>query len=666
MAPNTATRVLFGSIFALFTVTVLLGASFSWYYYFKPYDATFASLKSTNVILAQRVYNETVARVFKDMNMMVAQQNMQNRMDKDIQDRIREQNFINQTTIAEIQAREQGFGQLYQETLQENATRAAQDALLQQQIDNATVVLQAIKDFDIYAMEQFMIKMANITDITADIYRERDERIAADDLLFATDVIIQNALVVLVNQLNNEINTRIAKDNLIQGQLQLIVNGVLKTMNAQSPIAGQIVLTALDPPQYLNISNDPGAHEIKIEQNGLLTINGVGPDPTSKSIQFIPGQGILIDSPSPHTIRIMPDPLNAYEPTNHARLLSVYPIGRATCWLQSGYWPTTCGGLIFEFPCIYLQNTVDICTGPGSPGGDAYCAATYGSQWTCVGPYFTNAPGFGRCTFTGSCWTGSSADESQCNQRLGEPWHCRNNKCVRDHCTEDWQCQDTASSPLTPIPLPGPANQWSCIQSLCVKGLPQGSQLPFYYDGPSYVDYMSIRRPTGNAPLCNQNCLNPEPEYIFTDGPNFMTGIFPLTCNFNTWDGQNCGFRIPNEDGTWLVTVTVTYETWWNRADTSSHGHFGRMFISYGGAPGSWFPVKSYNDGSYILDAGQQAIEIVSATTTLVMTSVNNAPFPRGLHVYAGFSYMTYAVGDWNNWVKWPYYAFVYQISKVA
>jgi hypothetical protein len=48
-----------------FTAAVVIGAIMSWIFFLRTFDPTFAALRSTDLRLGQRIYNETVARLLK-------------------------------------------------------------------------------------------------------------------------------------------------------------------------------------------------------------------------------------------------------------------------------------------------------------------------------------------------------------------------------------------------------------------------------------------------------------------------------------------------------------------------------------------------------------------------------------------------------------------------
>lgn len=170
--------------------------------------------------------------------------------------------FVNETLLNDTAARISGFAAIAEGLEEEIVGRQLNDTILQQDIDNATATITQIVTFNNYSLAEFMVLMANITDISSDIIAETATRTAEQNALLTQQIILANSLTILVAQLNNEIATRIAQDQSIQQMLEDATFNLIYTINGLPPLNGTIVLQSLNP-VFVTVSNGPAVNEVR-------------------------------------------------------------------------------------------------------------------------------------------------------------------------------------------------------------------------------------------------------------------------------------------------------------------------------------------------------------------------------------------------------------------
>jgi len=654
-------------VLAIF-VSMCIGIVFAWVFYFRSYDKEFRALEAEELHLAQEIYNEIAARTLADMALAQAEAVLNSTLLLDIATREAEQAFVNQSLINDTAARQSGDAALSAALAAEIAQRIANDTLLAYGIGNATATLEVVEAFDIYSSRQFMIIENNITVLLEEINAEIATRIAAQAALAAADAIIDADLVLLISEMNAEIAARIAQDNSINLQLHLITTSLLLTINGQSPINDNMVFESLS--SNLLITNGSTSNEILVTQNALATLAGVGPDATG-NLGITANSGLSITFPSPHTIAISylgPVPPS---PKNYARLVAVYPFPQSTQEVQG----------------INGRNLKNGLDGPDCDAVHAptQCATIYGSEWSCsTGNQFPTSLTMNRCVNT------ACTDETQCNDILGQPWHCRGGNCVEDFCAYHTECIDAFGM------------GWYCVNYGCTQGLQNSPYLPIYSGGPPYVSgigYQSIGQPypnQGSSPCAN--CIFPQPgaynnnritypstsAYPFVygnrrpyDPASTYPGPEPLysqqECIFaESWEGLNCGFIMPGA-GTYIVQITVVIRAAINQPP-ACYGHmwFYMHIDRTGGSPPNWEEVDSdYMAINNICSGSCPILPVyITMSTTLILSSATPSssgtePITPGTLVYAGWSaYSDYEMDCANQYAAW--YSITYDITQVA
>ena len=296
--PKAATRATVVQMsrvfFIMLLVAMCVGVTMSWVFYFRSYDGQFARLRAEDLNISQGIYNETIARIAKDMILMTKQASMQALLDADIAARKAEQGyvfflgqgfissrgcfflsfdrFVNETLLNDTAARIRGFAAISEGLQDEIAGRQFNDTILQQDIDNATATITQIVTFNNYSLAEFMVLMSNITDISSEIIAETATRTAQQSALLTQQIILANSLSILVSQLNNEINTRIAQDQSIQQMLEDATFNLIYTVNGLPPLNGTIVLRSLNP-VFVTVTNGPAVNEVRKAHARLFFFN---------------------------------------------------------------------------------------------------------------------------------------------------------------------------------------------------------------------------------------------------------------------------------------------------------------------------------------------------------------------------------------------------------
>lgn len=80
--------------FIMLLVAMCVGVTMSWIFYFRSYDSQFARLRAEDLNISQGIYNETIARIAKDMILMTKQASLQALLDADIAARKAEQGSV--------------------------------------------------------------------------------------------------------------------------------------------------------------------------------------------------------------------------------------------------------------------------------------------------------------------------------------------------------------------------------------------------------------------------------------------------------------------------------------------------------------------------------------------------------------------------------------------
>ena len=647
-------RLIVRVIVILFFLAVIIGTIMSWIFYFRSYDETFRELRDEELRLAQAIYNETTARTLADMALMQTEAAQNASLILDIETREAEQAFVNASLQADIIARETGDAAIAARLAEEIAERLGNDTLIEYAIGNVTTTLEIVEAFDVYSSQQFIIIEGNISTVTEEINAEIAARIAAQAALAAADAIIEADLVLLTSEMTAEVLARIAQDTLINNLLHLITTSLLRTIDGQFPIAENMVFQSLSP--SLVIANGVPSNQVTLTQTALLTLAGVGGDGAG-NLGILGANGLSISFPAPHVVEISYAGPVPPAPMNYARLVAVYPAVRLSQLIQNIYGVPFKNGLI--------QCTVD-----------ATCTGAFGTQWKCTA-------GFSASASNKRCTNNLCVNDVQCNNLIGQPWHCRSGECVQDYCTYDDECNDAYGAPT--------GGGYHCQNYACTRAQQNTPFRPIYTD--TYPTdpgaYQVITQPDKcGFPPCTK-CVYPQPGSCNNNAIAFpVTSAYPfvygnrrpfdpistytifnqLECIFGaTWEGQQCGFIMP-ASGTYIVQVSVNIRAGINQPASLCRGRmwFYMHIDRTGGIPPNWEIVDSdYLAINNVCSGCALGEAYISMTTTVAMSSVNTPP---GTYLFAGWSgYNDFpddcASGN-DQFATW--YSITYDITQVA
>lgn len=577
------------SFVTLFLITAAVGTTLVCVFFFQEHTAQLAAFAASDLRLDQAIYTEAVARLTKDMAAMQYQARLQSDLDADIAARQAKHAALDQGRQETTRFRLEGDQDIADRLAAEIQGRQINDTSTQYRIVNASVVLDALEAFDVFTLQQFMIKMDNITDITSDILGEIATRTGIDMALMVQDTLIQNALSILVSELNAETSERFNRDMVIMNQLGLITGGLIQTINYQNPLNGDIQIVSLTPTR-LDVDNGMQNSTIVIRAYGIQTVAGVGPNPLG-NVDLVAGQGITIDYPSPNTVRISAASGGSIPASNAVRLARVFPYGQASA--NSGY-----TGAVDTL--LNRAGTCDFMVFPmtGCPAG-----------WSCAG---------GRCQgASSSCSMGACDDFTFFGQgppAPGQPgaFFCSSDVCKKKFCLEHVDCSEVFGSA-----------EWFCQNHRCTRGFSLADVTPFYYGG--YPNGGNVYRRVPN----NLEIVTNRPFYINAQ-------FFPGTgCAFPSYFGQNCGFMShPFVAAISLVQFTVTLRIQTTNLQHTNSYYF-KMYINYGFG---WEQLDTEYVSQYAttmngVDKRRDAYVIMTATRL-----VSTAEYGFGRLFYIGWS----------------------------
>jgi len=351
------------------------------------------------------------------------------------------------------------------------------------------------------------------------------------------------------------------------------------------------------------------------------------------------------------------------------------------------------------------------------------CGANYGPGWYCAAVQ-SSPPGRGKCLQAGSFLPCNPA-LCELAPALGNQWGCLPalfspgfSVCEQKFCYYDTDCSD----------------KWSAFgyYTFCVNGRCVPSS-KFNGDNYPYVP-MTVNAPIpgqGAYPLPPPTYIAPYPGYAspvssensLPLGPRSPIPLFgnqnlgwPNTINttctdthecppdsvcaegqckrgyFQTWDGQNYGFRIPfGEEGTWMVKVTVTIRVLYSQINTNQNVFFD-LYIDRGNGwekkEGTFWGANSGGRTLTIPLGGFPPFmytpfwisPYVSLSTTVFMSTLGDGAMAPGTPLYVGWIANTQWTCDIKNrgatcattsfqyteksWSPW--YRVEYEITKIA
>lgn len=297
------TRILWALLVVATVVFMVVGAVFGSIALFRTYRHTFDRLMTKDTVLAQLLYNDTVARELKDT--LLQQQN----------------DATNAQLAAEAITRFDGFIELYWAILNETAARIAEEAplfiqlanetadriaaenYLAGEIANLTTMVEAAEAYDLVSTAKFMVIMQNISDLNTRLTTETEQRIAADTLLTEQGALADSTIAYLTTTLEKDIHDRIVQDVLIDewiAALQLLGVGIESINNHNGSINNNVDIVSTNA---LTTITAPSPGQLIFTNNAVRTLEGITPAPGGNIVLSV-GPGLTIAPFGPHGLHV--------------------------------------------------------------------------------------------------------------------------------------------------------------------------------------------------------------------------------------------------------------------------------------------------------------------------------------------------------------------------
>jgi hypothetical protein len=283
---------------ALFAIGVIgamiAGAAFGSIALFHRYQSTFDHLLHKDTVLAQLLYNDSVARELKDT--LLQQQNDATNAELAAETPVRLAGFLELywAILNETAARIAEEAPLFVQLANETAARIAEDTYLEAEIANLTSMVEAAEQYDIFSTAKFMIIMQNISTMDALLTAETVARIAADALLTEQGALADATIAYLTITLAKDTHDRIVQDVLIDEWIAALdslglgiesINGHTGAMNNNVDIVSTNAQTTITVPS-------PG--QLVFTNNAVRTLQHVPPLSPAGNIAFVAGPGLSI------------------------------------------------------------------------------------------------------------------------------------------------------------------------------------------------------------------------------------------------------------------------------------------------------------------------------------------------------------------------------------
>lgn len=290
------------AVTALFVAGLVFGVHILFY---GP-EARIAELSGTDVILRQKLYNESNSRMLKDGILLEQVANTREQLEQEALIRQAEYEQLLSDIMNETAVRVPIEQALEQAILDETATRIAEDAVQYPQLANLTVRVTTAEQNDIFHDEQFMIKMANLTTMLDLLTDEIAARVAKRILLTQSGALSDATIAYLIAALAKEVQDRTIKDGLIAQQVPFI-NGVdpVRTINMLNNTEGNIDIVSNST--ELIITAGPG--QLAFLFSALCTLDGIAPNPATGDVNLLTSGGITLD-----TVGMPPNTWRLYAP----------------------------------------------------------------------------------------------------------------------------------------------------------------------------------------------------------------------------------------------------------------------------------------------------------------------------------------------------------------
>lgn len=281
------------------------GGVFGWILFARggnQYNSQFDALRAADLRVDADIKAETVARQAADMILMPQQANLSAAIDQEIVTRTTEDIYLLQLITIEIAERIAAQNQLNATLQEEIENRTISRDYYFWLMANLTARMQIISAFDAYAAQQFMIKMANLTNLKDALAAETAARIAADNFFAAQDAMQLNEIAQFTVLLAQEIAARQAEDMYQMGIINGLLTTGLYTINDVGALNNNIDIVSPNP---IYVIGNGGTNVITIKYNGVMSLGGATGDPANYNVDFVPGNNVFVTPDIPgHSLTI--------------------------------------------------------------------------------------------------------------------------------------------------------------------------------------------------------------------------------------------------------------------------------------------------------------------------------------------------------------------------
>ena len=317
-------------------ISCTVGAVFGYIKYFSDdgFAPQFALVREQNNALQDVIDTEQAARIAQDAIITAAQLVTQTALDIEIATRTEEDTLLLALVTAEVAARTAAQLALNNGLDAERDAREAFDTLAFAQMTNLTDRLNVLDAYNVYALQQFMIKMANLTSLDDRLAQETAERIGNDTVLTAQDTAQQNFIALFSQDLAAEIATRIAADLAQQAAIDAILGDGILTINNQSSLNHNYDFQSGNAGFTIGSG---GTNVITITSNAIATIDGLTPDPVTHDISILADNNVYA-TPMPGSNNIEFGLVNIPPVPNYASYSGTWTGSSGTCFMLPNIW----------------------------------------------------------------------------------------------------------------------------------------------------------------------------------------------------------------------------------------------------------------------------------------------------------------------------------------
>lgn len=275
------------------------GAVIGWVTFFAPdnnYAQRFGALAQEDVRIQTAIDNERSVREASDLLVQSMQDALNVGIVSEIANRTSQDMQLMSLLAAEVAARE-AFQALLRQLLGDEVTyRLGNDTVIDTQLTGLEVRLATLNAYDVYALQQFMIKMGNLTNLSNTLAGEIATRQASDAVLSAQDAAQINSIASLGPAIAAERATRMAYDDVVSSLLDPLVDGGLFSINGMPGVQNNFNLNAA--PGCAFVVGSGGGNVITLSNNAILSLAGLQADPTTNNIGIM-GDGNVVVTPNP-------------------------------------------------------------------------------------------------------------------------------------------------------------------------------------------------------------------------------------------------------------------------------------------------------------------------------------------------------------------------------